>query len=217
MPSKTESLWSWEPQPNETAQNFAAFNAFRSLPPRERTLSKASLAYYGKNTPTCYRRIKGWSAKFEWVTRALAWDEEQERQVRQAEVRAVKEMRARHAKQAMLLQQKAVLRLQAMKPDELSPRTLLEYLSEAIKIERQARGEPDAVVQENVRQVSAQVMLDPNSGAEDINRAANILAILAESDALKQPAVGSLPTEADELYPAPTDAACNSVGLTIAG
>jgi hypothetical protein len=51
----------------------------------------------------------------------------------------------RHTKEAMALQQKALERLKSLDPNELSTRDVLNYLMEAMKLERLSRGEPTEV------------------------------------------------------------------------
>src|SRR5260370_31422775 len=65
-----------------------------------------------------------------------------------AQREAVQEMAERHAKEAMMLQNKAVERLRQLRPEELKPRDTLDFLVEAAKLERLARGEPTERVAE---------------------------------------------------------------------
>jgi hypothetical protein len=59
-------------------------------------------------------------------------------------------MAERHAKEALMLQNKAVERLRQLRPEELKPRDTLSFLIEAAKLERLARGEPtERVAQEH--------------------------------------------------------------------
>jgi len=51
----------------------------------------------------------------------------------------------RHTKEAMALQQKALERLKSLDPNELSTRDVLNYLMEAMKLERLSRGEPTEI------------------------------------------------------------------------
>jgi hypothetical protein len=63
--------------------------------------------------------------------------------IRQTEqIEAVKEMGERHAKEALMLQNKAIERLRQLRPEELKPRETLDFLVGAAKLERQARGDP---------------------------------------------------------------------------
>jgi hypothetical protein len=51
-------------------------------------------------------------------------------------------MAERHAKEAMMMQTKAIERLRQLRPEELGARDTLAYLVESAKLERLARGEP---------------------------------------------------------------------------
>jgi hypothetical protein len=57
-------------------------------------------------------------------------------------------MAERHAREALMLQNKAVERLRQLLPEELKARDALAYLVEAAKLERLARGEPTERVAE---------------------------------------------------------------------
>jgi hypothetical protein len=75
----------------------------------------------------------------------LAWDVHLDRQTREAQEQARREMGQRHAEVALALQEKAISRLKAMSPEELSSSDLIRYLVEAAKLERLSRGEPDTI------------------------------------------------------------------------
>jgi hypothetical protein len=74
-----------------------------------------------------------------------------ERAKREKLIEAVEEMAERHAKEALMLQNKALERLRQLRPEELTPRETLSYLIDAAKLERLARGEPTERVAEEHR------------------------------------------------------------------
>ena len=86
-----------------------------------------------------------WSSAFRWVERAAAWDRHLDAEGRAAQEAARKEMAERHVRKARGLQAKALERLRALLPEELSPADVLRYFVEAVKLERLALGEPDTV------------------------------------------------------------------------
>ncbi len=147
----------WEQLPEESSKAYAAFCVFRDLGPR-RSVEEASRVYHRKkpqdgNKPETERhgasgQIRRWAERWNWSGRARAWDQELERVQRNQQVKAVAEMADRHAKEAMMLQNKAVERLRQLRPEELGPRETLSYLVEAAKLERLARGEPTERVAE---------------------------------------------------------------------
>jgi len=137
----------WERLPGESAKAYEAFCIYRDLPPHERSLKAVAEKLGGKRSgkSRALRPLERWSSRYRWVERAQAWDEEVDRRAREAHLRAVKEMRERHARMAVALQQKALDRLKQMDPDELEPLEVLKYLIEAAKLERLARGEPETI------------------------------------------------------------------------
>ncbi|GHE06573.1 hypothetical protein [Streptomyces alanosinicus] len=82
-----------------------------------------------------------WSRQYAWVMRAAAYDREQDRLFLAEQAHARREIACRHAKLAQAVQSKAVARLQALDPRELSPSDLLRYIQVAAEIERRAVGE----------------------------------------------------------------------------
>jgi hypothetical protein len=80
-----------------------------------------------------------------WKERAEAWDEHQRQKAREAHAEAIEEMNQRHIQEAKLLQTKAIQRLKTLELDDLSSADVIRYLTEASKLERTARGEPEAI------------------------------------------------------------------------
>jgi hypothetical protein len=134
----------WEQLPGESARAFGAFCAYRDLGPR-RSLRAAAAAFYEQPSAARERQLDKWSRAFRWVERAAAWDRHLDAQARQAQQEARREMTERHVKEARALQAKALERLRALRPEELAPADVLRYFVEAVKLERLALGEPDAV------------------------------------------------------------------------
>ncbi|MER5543003.1 hypothetical protein ABT072_11275 [Streptomyces sp. NPDC002589] len=73
--------------------------------------------------------------------RSASYDREQDRLFLAEQVQARREIARRHAKLAQAVQSKAVARLQALDPRELSPSELLRYIQVAAEIERRSVGE----------------------------------------------------------------------------
>jgi hypothetical protein len=134
----------WEQQPGESSRAFGAFCAYRDLGPR-RSLRAAAATFYGRTSAALERQLDKWSRASGWVERAGAWDRHLDAEARQAQEAARREMVERHLREARTLQGKALQRLQALTPEELGPAELLRYITEAIKLERLALGEPDSV------------------------------------------------------------------------
>ncbi|MGQ4490876.1 hypothetical protein ACN6LM_001764 [Streptomyces sp. SAS_281] len=126
---------SWERQGGESVQAFEAFAAYRDLGP-VRSVTKVA-----RELDKSRALVGRWSRQFAWVLRATAYDREQDRLFLAEQAQARKEIARRHAKLAQAVQSKAVARLQALDPRELSPSELLRYIQVAAEIERRAVGE----------------------------------------------------------------------------
>lgn len=115
-------------------------------------------------TPTAIRLAKrptaSWykaSKAYNWESRAMAWDIDQRRQQLEAEEAARKEMLANHQKLATAMLQGVARRLNellgtASNPQvpQLSARELKEWLALAVKIERESRGLPGEITQQEL-------------------------------------------------------------------
>lgn len=130
----------WERQPDESTEAFEGFVIYRD---RERSIRKA--ANLAGKSATLFGR---WSGRHRWVSRAAAWDREQDRVRREGELKARAELGERHAKEAhqlldtlLLPAQLLVARWERAKkenPDKDPFESLsdLELMREAIKAAR---------------------------------------------------------------------------------
>jgi hypothetical protein len=148
MPDPTPQSEPWERQPGEPNLWFSRFERFRLTGPTRTLLGmvNAELVEQGRSRQL---RVPGaWNrafAKWRWRERAEAWDESERQKVREAHSKEIDEMNRRHIQEAKALQQKAVQRLQSLKPEELSGFEVLRFLLDAAKLERSAQGEPETV------------------------------------------------------------------------
>src|SRR3974377_1753660 len=74
-------------QPKERAKAFEAFQLYRDMGV-ERSLAKVG-QQLGKSTPLMER----WSKRWNWVARVTAWDMEQDRRTREANLKQIEQMR----------------------------------------------------------------------------------------------------------------------------
>ncbi len=128
----------WERQPRETDKAFAAFLSYRDTAPKERNLRRL-----GRESNATVPR---WSKKYNWTERARAWDAEQDRIAREVQLSEIADMNKRHIQIAMGLVAKAARRLNTLNENELSPSELRQYLMDAVKLERTARGEAESTL-----------------------------------------------------------------------
>ena len=104
----------WERLPQESMKAYAAFCAYRDLGP-DRSMAKAG-EVLGKSQGL----MEGWSAAYDWVKRATAWDDEQDRVARKAQMDEIKKMRVRHAKIAQKALDKVSAALDKVNPDAMT-------------------------------------------------------------------------------------------------
>jgi hypothetical protein len=136
----------WERQPDETAKPYEAFCVYRDMG-TERSLRKVS-ERLGKSETLMAR----WSTKNNWVERAAAWDDEQERierEITQKQQREdIKKMRKRHAALATQMLLKAATALSSLKEEDVKAADISRMVDVASKLERISRGDVGDVVEE---------------------------------------------------------------------
>jgi hypothetical protein len=147
----SSTRYPWERQFNESRKAFEAFCAYRDMGPARssekvaRELSKSA------------QLIRRWSAKWNWVERVAEWGDEQDRQNRIAQTKAIQKMNERHAKLAVALQGKIATGLNLLQDETIlgmTPSAISRLLEVGVKVERQARGEAGEVVEEKTETTS---------------------------------------------------------------
>lgn len=142
----------WERQPDETPTQYEAFCVYRDLkdirdPQSTRTIPQVSAAL-NKSVGLLSR----WSAKNDWVKRTAAWDDEQERIVREEEekqrIEDIRKMRKRHADLGNAMLIKAAKAMQRIPDDEVNAAALARLVEVGSKLERISRGDVGEVVEE---------------------------------------------------------------------
>ena len=170
----------WQRQKGESRQAFEAFTVYRDFGP---TRSQEKVAKkLGKSNALMSR----WSIKWNWVERAVSWDEELDRRNREAQAEARKEMAERHINESMMFQQKVLERLRELNPQELSPNDMARWFEIAVKVERLSRGETTENTKQDIQgqvevknDVAKRVIHDPQASA----LAHRLLERIAENDA----------------------------------
>jgi hypothetical protein len=153
MPDTTPQSEPWERQPGEPNLWFSRFERFRLTGPSRSLLGtvNAELVEEGRKrqakVPGAWNRA---AIQWRWRERAEAWDELERQKARETRSKEIEEMNRRHIQESKALQQKAVQRLQSLKPEELSVFELLRFLLDAAKLERTAHGEPEKVEERRV-------------------------------------------------------------------
>lgn len=131
----------------ETTRHRIAFNIYWALGPGRsiealRGELTARGAEYGFRRPPDVRTLYRWSSALRWQQRLDQLEADARGRDRDAHVQAIAEMNERQAREALLLQQKAIEGLQGRSPEAFTPDGLVRALWTAVKVERLARGEP---------------------------------------------------------------------------
>lgn len=133
----------WERQVGESAKAFEAFTKYRDMTPGERSIRKVA-----QNLSKSATLIKNWSARYGWVERATAWDDEEDRKTRVEQDEARRKMNKTHADLGTALLVKAAKGLKAIPDEELTAADVARLVEVGSKLERQARGMKENAVLE---------------------------------------------------------------------
>ncbi len=157
---EAEHVMPWERQQDESTPAWQAFEMYRNMG-AERSTGKVQRTV-GKSK----RLIDGWSSKHDWVRRVAAWDREQDRIARKAQLDGIREMNKRHAKIAMGGLSAVVHSLRRYIPTESNPNPPPmsdQLMAQMVKIcaglERVARDQADSI-QEHRQNVTAKVTVE---------------------------------------------------------
>jgi uncharacterized protein YoaH (UPF0181 family) len=130
----------------ENTRHRLAFNLYVSLGSgRSIELLKATIASepsaYGFRRSPGLRSLYRWSTKLHWQDRLVDLEREARRQDAELLLQQLKEMNERQAKEGLILQQKAVTRIQGLRDNEMTTADAIRALAEGARLERLARGE----------------------------------------------------------------------------
>ena len=140
----------WDRMVGEPSRAYSALVRYLQLGP-ERSYAKM-IKQYKYNQASLYK----WAKKHNWKDRVTAYDEYMNREIMARLQNGLAEMCERHVAEAQMLQGKAIDKLRALSPSELTPSDVAKFIDTAIKIERQGRGVND--------QPSINVTATANSG-----------------------------------------------------
>ena len=136
----------WERRENESTKAYEAFCIYRDMG-RERSLAKVAEKQQKSGS-----LIGRWSRENDWVDRAAKWDDEQERIEREIaqkeQVKAIRDMRKRHADLAQAMLIKSARALARIPDDEIKPGDVSRMVDIASKLERISRGDVGEVIEE---------------------------------------------------------------------
>lgn len=163
MAKKEQQAEPWERQKSESTKAFEAFQIYRDMG-TNRSISKVA-QQLSKSKPLLTR----WSAAYGWVERVQAWDAEQDREARQAQIDEIKKMRKRHADLANAMLVKAAKALKSLPEDEIKAQDVSRMVDVASKLERISRGDVGDVVEEREGENIAPMVqfYMPNNGRDE--------------------------------------------------
>lgn len=148
----------WDRKKGETDKAFAAFCAFRDMPPSERNVADAYRAWKSKpKAKQASGYFRQWSIKWNWYERTSAFDDERDRITRERIIKEAADAKVRRIKGA---QQMQLMALQAMRNanlaeiDEDGARRIIKPLREmfdsGVKIERVEYGEASDITENQI-------------------------------------------------------------------
>lgn len=130
----------WERMEGETARKYSYFCAYRDLGP---TRTRRQVAErLGKSL----RTLEHDCTRYDWVARARAWDDEQDRIARLEHQEILKETRIRHVQHARKMQERAIERLGRLGLDEMAAADVTRMLEAGLRAERAALGIVESTV-----------------------------------------------------------------------
>ena len=158
----------WERRENETTKAYEAFCIYRDMG-RERSLAKVAEKLQKSET-----LMGRWSRENDWVKRAAKWDDEQDRIERETaqkeQIKAIKDMRKRHADLGQVMLIKAARALAKIPDDEIKPADISRMVDVASKLERISRGDVGEVVEERTGETATpSVTFYMPSNGRDLN------------------------------------------------
>lgn len=128
MPKWTDKPW--ERQKGESEKAYEAFVTYRDLG------EKRTFTAVAKKLQKSCTLIRRWKVAWEWQERVRAYDNELEKEARSKAVKSRKDMTERHIGIAMQLQKKALEALKELKPEEMTPKDIKEFIKMATDLER---------------------------------------------------------------------------------
>ncbi len=149
MPNHTDKLW--ERRKGESEQAYEAFSIYRDLG------LQRSNAKVCEQLSKSRQLISRWKTQHDWDERARAYDNDLAKRAHAEAVRDLKDMTGRHIRMAVQLQAKALEALKELKPAEMTPKDIKEFIKMATELERlnrmSAASTDDVMVEEESTRV----------------------------------------------------------------
>ena len=130
-------------------------------------------------------RLHEWASKNQWHNRATAYDDHIEEIKRFRQEEEIKEMAARHTREAQLFQDKAIERLKELDINNLKPQDVIRFYEDGVKIERLSRGVPTENIkqEQELKEVKNEISTEALKNPETRRIASKLIKQLADSKA----------------------------------
>lgn len=125
----------------ETTAHRNAFSAYWELG-ADRSIERLRAYLAEERRAPSLRSLYKWSSEFRWQDRINKLEAEARREEDELRIAAIREMYERHAREALLLQQRGTEWLANMDGTRLKPDTAIRAVVEGVRMERLAKGEP---------------------------------------------------------------------------
>ncbi len=131
----------------ETTRHRRAFDVYVQLGPRRslqqlRSRLLQDPLLIGLSRAPSLSTLEAWSSALHWQARLDDLEREAQARDREAQIKALQDMKRRQLDSAELLQNKGRERPMSLGVDEMLPADAIRAISEGIRLERLARGEP---------------------------------------------------------------------------
>jgi hypothetical protein len=126
-------------RPDESAKAYQAFEVYRDMG-ADRTLERLG-RHYGKTTGA----MELWSARYDWQARVRAFDEAAAAKAADRALEDAATVRARQAQHAKAIQLRAMQKIAAMDPGDMSMAEATRAWQVGAEAERKALGIPEKV------------------------------------------------------------------------
>ena len=192
--------WEQLEDEGETSRNYEHFCVYRDMG-QKRTLGAACLKICPKDPENPRKQdvvgsVASISKKFRWKQRAIAWDNELDRQRRATQIVEIRKMEERHVSIALQMQDKAIRAMAALDISEMGPSHILNYLEAAIEIERKSRGVKEQIEITTLNNDPADRLIAEEQSMSSLQL---ILSVLAERGALPKQIMDMLPPPEDHV------------------
>ena len=129
----------WNMRPDETAKAYQAFEVYRDMGPGR------SLERVGQALAKTRQALDGWSTRFEWGERVRAFDEAAAAKASERALEDAATVRSRQAQHAKAIQLRAMQKIAAMDPGDMSMAEATRAWQVGAEAERKALGIPEKV------------------------------------------------------------------------